>query len=673
MRSQMRTLLGLLLTAVLLLAGSAAAASAAPYRLGWSPQTIDLGAPYGQPANFSGLSCPTSDLCIATDEGGNVAVSTAPTAPAAPWSVAHVDSVGQLTAISCPTARLCLATDSTGHILSSTAPTGPANGWTIRSVDHGVAINAIACPSAALCVAADKRGTVLSSTDPAGPRPHWTPVRIDPDGLGLIEVACPSSSLCLAADNQGDVWTTRTPDGGAGGWHRRDVAADGTDGAIVALSCPSTSLCVASDGTFVYTTTDPSAARPSWRMRDVIKLHSCNGQGEDCEPGILGAMSCPTTTDCVGIDDYSDVISSTDPTGGASAWHDQGNAPFLDDEPDVLTCISASACIFATTDGDGIWSSAMPAVAAQWHRDTVTDGTSKISAVACRGRHLCLAGDNAGKVFVSTDLAARSPRWTVAATLGGAEADGEGDGGIVGISCASAHMCVAANADGGVWGTSTPTAANNNGWHESMIGGANSDRPLESVSCPSAHLCLVAGFTGIYVSREPLAGNWHKLAIHPAASPLSVACQNIHLCFAVGGPSRSLVSTAPADASGWARALPSDDTLGGELWCASKRLCISIRLSGTVATANPTASNPRWHKHLRAIKWSPNFAKVVCPSTTRCVAVSDGGVIATTSQPAKTWTVDRKLAGTDLDALSCPTAQFCLSGASNGRIAVGRR
>src|SRR5436190_15439400 len=41
--------------------------------------------------SFTNLSCPSTQLCVASDTSGNVLTSTAPASRARPWSVAHVD------------------------------------------------------------------------------------------------------------------------------------------------------------------------------------------------------------------------------------------------------------------------------------------------------------------------------------------------------------------------------------------------------------------------------------------------------------------------------------------------------------------------------------------------------------------------------------------------------
>ena len=56
---------------------------------------------------LNGVSCPTSGLCVALDQSGDVITSTKPTTGAAAWKVTHLG--GSLNAVSCPTRDFCVA------------------------------------------------------------------------------------------------------------------------------------------------------------------------------------------------------------------------------------------------------------------------------------------------------------------------------------------------------------------------------------------------------------------------------------------------------------------------------------------------------------------------------------------------------------------------------------
>ena len=78
---------------------------------------------------------------------------------------------------------------------------------------------------------------------------------------------------------------------------------------IVDISCPSADLCVAADDDGdVVTSTDPTGGASAWTVTNV-----------DGAKFIMD-VSCPSAGLCVGVDNDGDVVTSTDPTGGASAW-----------------------------------------------------------------------------------------------------------------------------------------------------------------------------------------------------------------------------------------------------------------------------------------------------------------------------------------------------------------
>jgi hypothetical protein len=198
---------------------------------------------------LEGVSCPTSGLCVASDQLGNVIISSDPTGGAATWAVTHVDSTvdpnsnaTNLSVVSCPSSDLCVAADHSGNVVTSTNPNGGTGAWVLAKVDGTNQIGSLSCPSSQLCVAGDLLGNVVTSTNPTGGSSAWTVTPLG--GYGLSGMSCPSSSLCVAVDNQGNVVTSTSPTAGFAAWKVTRVA--GFSGGS-AVSCPTTSLCVAVD------------------------------------------------------------------------------------------------------------------------------------------------------------------------------------------------------------------------------------------------------------------------------------------------------------------------------------------------------------------------------------------------------------------------------------------
>ena len=192
---------GLLLLACMVLALLAGAIGplSASAALSWSaPVLIDHQRQYPAPGGLSGVSCPSTSLCVAVDRAGNVVTSTRPTGRASAWTIAHVDP-----------------TSSSGCVMGSC---------------HG--LTDVSCASAVWCVAVDDQGNAITSSNPTGGRSAWRSVNIDSrnagcgyTGLcyGLTGVSCPSGSLCVAVDAVGNVLTSTHPGGGASAWRTANV------------------------------------------------------------------------------------------------------------------------------------------------------------------------------------------------------------------------------------------------------------------------------------------------------------------------------------------------------------------------------------------------------------------------------------------------------------------
>ncbi len=121
-------------------------------------------------ALISGVACPTSALCVAYDQGGNILYSTDPTGAASSWTSIHPNLPAPLTRLDCPSASLCVGADDLGDLVTASDPQDPA-AWSATLLDPGSVITSLACPSAARCIAGDDSGDVLIGTGPLPPAP----------------------------------------------------------------------------------------------------------------------------------------------------------------------------------------------------------------------------------------------------------------------------------------------------------------------------------------------------------------------------------------------------------------------------------------------------------------------------------------------------------------------
>ena len=564
-----------------------------------------------------------------------------------------------IVAASCPGKTLCLAVDGP-KVLSSTDPTGSRKAWSLAEVDpQSASMQAISCPSMKLCVAVDTSGNVVTSKDPAGGASSWHLAHVDHDQL--TSVSCPSTRLCVALDVAGAALTSSDPAGGATAWQRTQIDPNGHGGSI---SCPTTALCVAEEivgntslvPDDLVSTTDPTGAATAWH---VIKA----------PPGIRFTLSCPSAQLCVGAGEGPSVngvlVVSTDPTGDATAWREStvaGTSAFAS-----VTCSSASLCLVSY---GGVVGSTTDPVSGSWAFKTLERGGQQMQGLACHSTSLCVATDDQGRIFNSS-----AP--TGGGTWRGVWVDGQNA--LVGLACPSSSMCIAFD-DAGKVLTSTQPDRGASGWK--VVPGLHITPNLEGfsttavhdVACPSVSLCLTAEGGRILTSTKPLgpASSWKPTAVLGAEID-ALSCPSVKLCVAIDNETVDesnfvgvLASTNPARLS-WKTTAPmlSQPTIdfGAVVSCSSQALCV-IGGDGTIAaTTNALGDASAWGL---ATPTEVPVQSMSCASKTMCVGVDHLGQLLVSKHPARgPWTPVTITGRTHISYVTCPSTSLCV-GAGNG-------
>jgi hypothetical protein len=280
--------------------------------------------------------------------------------------------------------------------------------------------------------------------------------------------------------------------------------------AMRAVSCGSSSLCVAGDDHGnVITSTHPTGAASAWHLVNVDGSNSIRG------------LSCATASFCVAVDGAGNAIASTDPTGGAAKWVSTA----IDSSHGLqgVSCPSASVCVAVDNAGNALDSTNAGAASPTWASHNV-DGTNVMRAVSCRSATFCVAVDNKGNAVTSTDPTDASPTWTVHTGI-----DGSND--IGSLSCPATTLCVGtdevqSSVDGRVISTTTPTAAT--AWHAAKLAGAPLYNTLFGVSCFSTKLCVALDDSGfVYTSIHPTGGasKWTAKKVNARGSPDAISCK----------------------------------------------------------------------------------------------------------------------------------------------------
>ncbi len=487
-------------------------------RAGWSVRALHThGGPLDGSAQLTGVSCPSSTLCVAAGEDFTVLTSTDPRRGAAAKWIERLP-VGLLTrpvGVSCPSRSFC----DIGGILTSTDPGAPHPRWRLRDEAERLDPGPVSCASRSLCVAAQDQGTVAVTTHVAsGGPPRWSLLDVDGE-RETAGVSC-VPGLCVAVDRNGRVITSTDPALGArSSWSIADV--DGFN-YLSAVSCTSAPLCVAADhdGTIV-SSTDPRGGPSAWRPRDVDGTRELNG------------VSCVAVSLCVAVDDAGDVVSSTDPGAPASAtWtvEDVDGAHGLFG----VSCPTTSLCVAVDDRGDVITSTdPRDGPTAEWTALHVRDSSDgPLVSVSCPTVSLCVAASPGGEVLVSTDpWLGAGASWRLAP---GPEEFGE----RVDTACPSISTCVIVGPEiVTLTDPGTPHQAVAHKLLARLVNPYSERDEFHGVSCPSTTLCLAVEDRG-NVLRTTDAGRgrgagWRAEAVDRLHALQAVSCASPSLCVAV--------------------------------------------------------------------------------------------------------------------------------------------
>jgi hypothetical protein len=411
---------------------------------------------------------------------------------------------------------------------------------------------------------------------------------------------------------------------------------------MLGVSCPGTGLCVAvGSAGDVVTSTDPTGGAADWTVTD--------GDGSNS----LDGASCPSSGLCVAVDNAGNVVTSTNPTGGASAW----TATHVDGTDSLrgVSCPSSGLCVAVDNAGDVAISTNPTGGAAAW---TVTDvdGTNALSAVSCPASTLCVAVDGAGNTVTSTNPTGGASAWKVT--------DVDGSKALLGVSCFptgpfSVIYCVASDNQGDVVTSGTPTGST---WTVTHV---DTFYDLRGVSCLRG-LCVAVDNGGeVVTSTNPTATppTWTLTDEDGTNWLYGVSCPSSGLCVAVDGSGNVVISTNPAAATpSWTLS-----HIGGSYWldgvsCPSSGLCVAVDSEGDVVTStNPTGGTASWT--VTRVDGLNQLQGVSCPSSGLCVAVDAAGNVVTSTSPAggvSAWTVTH-VEGYVLYGVSCPSSGLCVA------------
>jgi RHS repeat-associated protein len=412
---------------------------------------------------------------------------------------------------------------------------------------------------------------VTASLTPSNP---WSGTRSWLTYGTTARVSCTPAAHCMAVTDSEAIYSSTDPT--SGGWRIVDAAVYET---MTAASCPTTTLCVATDSQGgIQIGHGPT----TWTESD--RRYASVDPTED-----LVAITCPTATFCAALDATGNVVTSTDPTGGASAWHVTSRPG--GDRVSAISCVSSTLCV-ALTKGHILTSTDPTGGATAWTTLSVATATfstrsTLATAVSCAPTGLCAVLDEKGDVLTSTDPTGGASAWTVAKV---------DTGRLSRVSCPSASFCVAAGTGGETFASTDP-AGGPSAW-KSFPGSAGAS----TLTCPSPALCIAGtgrtlrtgtGFTTWTPTRKTTStyGTNGLLASQTTSTAGTTTSQSSYVYNPEDQLTGSQVSTTP-EASG----AFSYDSAGNPLEMVDPSngvgLSQAFNATGEVTRSTPSAETP---------------------------------------------------------------------------------
>ena len=294
------------------------------------------------------------------------------------------------------------------------------------------------------------------------------------------------------------------------------------------------------------------------------------------------ALTCVSTTACVGVDGGGHAFSSVTPATGGWTTVDAGVSGTA---LNGVSCVPGGACVAVGNAGKV---TVLSAIGGIWTVHTTTDTSNVLDDVACPTATLCIAVDNASQALTSPD---GGMTWSTAVALGST-------GAVNAISCPTASFCAAADASGNVLISSTPATFP---WtSKTKLTGVS----LTSISCGSTALCVATDASGnVFATGNASSATptWSSTALDPTGAPLKVSCSANGLCAIVDKNGQAMTSDTPAGGPPtWTAALIDAPTKLDGVSCVAAGLCLTVDQTGaafaalvpapSVATGTGTAS-----------------------------------------------------------------------------------
>jgi hypothetical protein len=320
--------------------------------------------------------------------------------------------------------------------------------------------------------------------------------------------------------------------------------------------------------------------------------------------GVLQAIDCPTTKTCVAVDNYGNAVLRR-----SGVW-----SRAVSVAPSTLfgvSCASSSFCVAIGTNFVSTYDGHV------WTRPLAIDHTPRphLQSVSCPTTTFCVVVNYIGYAFVY-----RSGTWSPATLVDPL--------GINSVSCASAKLCMAADAAGRMdrWDGTR--------WDASVraLNGQQVGLDDELVSCPSTTFCEATS-PDRSATWDGKTWTLHKtLVTYPLNLLDNLSCSSRSRCRALDlngnvWTTANGKSWVKGPSNGFIPATPNESPIRG-LACPSATMCVAL---GTLDEALPDQDakefdGTTWSAAAIADPYDAGWLSAIsCPTTTACAAIDYQG------------------------------------------------
>lgn len=578
---------------------------------------------------FTGIKCPSSNICYAAGGGGTILKTID---GGITWTSLPTGTFASFIDLSCPTITSCFAIDIGGsfYITSDGGAT-----WTGKK-SLSFVTNGLSCPSPSVCFVAGSlnKGYIAATTDGGN---TWV-TQVNDIFDNFYRVACPDINTCYAVGNGGVIVGTK--DGGKN-WTQQSYH---TFYYLFYLSCPDINTCYATYSDYFTNKTTVAKTTDGGQNWSPVNLGT---------PDVYGGIDCPSPTVCYMVDSYymknagtggnanARLIRTSD---GGSTWIPQFSIP--NNSLGFLSCTDISNCIAVGNFGAII---SITNNGASWIPRSYGP-LNDLKGISCPTETDCVSVGISGTILTTSDM---GTTW-ISQTSGITNP-------LKGVSCFSPSSCVAVGISGTILTGASAT------WISRTSGTINN---LNGVSCPDSNNCYAVGNEGIILYSNDSGSSWNSQSSSTGNNLNAISCiANAVVCFVVGDNNTILTNSS----GNWA-AQPFSD-LGHlvnlrSVSCPNSSACFSVADTDPVYPSYSifvTTTNGGGTWYAKSVSGNLPLSAISCSNNTTCYAVGKFGIIFVTTDGTN-WNSQIEGSFNKLYGISCQPTSSCTAVGEGGTI-----